>query len=520
MKIHSAKVCYNLNAYMLHPVKSSLVISATIEAQKFYPHLWAASRVKLMASGSLTFIMLRSLLNTHFGFSSFHEGQEEAVRNLLAGFHTLVVMPTGAGKSLIFQLASLQLPGITIVISPLIALMKDQVDALVQRGIPAAFINSAIPLAEQSTRLKNLAMGKYQLVYIAPERLRSSSFMRILGQQRIGLIAVDEAHCISEWGHDFRPDYLYIAQARKMLGNPLTAALTATATPQIQEDIIRQLGLSAETKRIVTGFNRPNLTFIVKKTTGIEAKFRVLDELIRCHKEGAIIIYTGTRRDAEDAAEFIRQVSQVKAEHYHAGLPTETRTKVQDDFLSGKLNIIAATNAFGMGIDRPDVRMVIHFSLPGSLEAYYQEVGRAGRDNTQANAVLFYDPHDRALQSLFIQKNIISFENLFAVYQALKDGCKVSVTLDELSSKTGLHPEQIKVHLSKLEHAGALKHMGDFGPRMSLQRGIWDSQEIQKAIKNNDLHIKHLQHQLDKMILLCRGKILPQAIDPQSLWRC
>ncbi len=166
-------------------------------------------------------------------------------------------MPTGAGKWLIFQLASLQLPGITIVISPLIALMKDQVDALVQRGIPAAFINSAIPLAEQSTRLKNFAMGKYQLVYIAPERLRSSSFMRILGQQRIGLIAVDEAHCISEWGHDFRPDYLYIAQARKMLGNPLTAALTATATPQIQEEIIRQLGLSAETKRIVTGFNRP-----------------------------------------------------------------------------------------------------------------------------------------------------------------------------------------------------------------------------------------------------------------------
>ncbi|MBI5838868.1 MAG: RecQ family ATP-dependent DNA helicase [Chloroflexi bacterium] len=230
---------------------------------------------------------LSTPLHSHFGFSSFRPGQEEAIQSLLNHHHTLAVMPTGAGKSLIFQLAALQLDGITLVISPLIALMKDQVDSLTRRDIPATYINSALPTSEQNLRLQNLSQNKYRLVYVAPERLRNVPFLNALRSQNpstslrtgISLLAVDEAHCIFEWGHDFRPDYLHIAQARAVLGNPLTAALTATATPQVQKDIIRLLGLGDST-RIVTGFNRPNLTLDVKYASGLPSKLRALNELL------------------------------------------------------------------------------------------------------------------------------------------------------------------------------------------------------------------------------------------------
>jgi len=223
---------------------------------------------------------LASFLQTRFGFDSFRAGQEEAIASLLNHQHTLAIMPTGAGKSLIYQFAALQLDGLTLVISPLIALMKDQVDALNRKGIPATFINSAIPLPEQNQRLTLLAQGKYRLVYVAPERLRNVTFLRSLQNLTLSLFAVDEAHCISEWGHDFRPDYLHIAEVRRQLGNPLTVALTATATPKVQDDIVHLLALPASTKRIVTGFNRPNLTLEVKYTSDAESKFRALSEML------------------------------------------------------------------------------------------------------------------------------------------------------------------------------------------------------------------------------------------------
>ncbi len=322
-------------------------------------------------------------LNTTFGFDSFRPGQQEAISTLLGGRNAVVVMPTGAGKSLVFQFVSTLLDGITLVISPLIALMQDQVNGLNQRSIPAAFINSALSVAEQNRRLNELKQGKLRLIYIAPERLRNMDFLAAVKSQKVSLLAVDEAHCISEWGHDFRPDYLHIARARETLGNPLTIALTATATPKVQSDISTLLKLGDDATKIVTGFNRSNLNLTVEYTNGYPNKLKLLQQKLAGANNAAVIIYTGTRREAEEVAEFVSTVIRIPVGYYHAGLPAEERTRIQNAFLSRSSNIIVATNAFGMGIDRADVRQVIHFNLPGSLEAYYQEAGRAGRMEDQ-----------------------------------------------------------------------------------------------------------------------------------------
>jgi ATP-dependent DNA helicase RecQ len=463
------------------------------------------------SSGSLTAIT--TTLNTRFGCSAFRPGQAEAIRNLLAGRHMLVVMPTGAGKSLIYQLASFYRPGVTLVISPLIALMQDQVDSLTGRGIPATYINSTLPAREQNRRLQALAAGDFRLVYVAPERLRSVRFQEILHQVEVGLLAVDEAHCISQWGHDFRPDYRHIAEARPMMGDPVTVALTATATPLVQDDIVRALRLTP-VHRIVTGFNRPNLFFAVRHTPDPVAKRSALRDLLRNWTEGAAIVYVGTRRDAEEVATFLRDVVHLEAAHYHAGLDSNERNRRQEMFLEGRQPVIVATNAFGMGIDRPDVRLVVHHTMPGTVEAYYQEAGRAGRDGRPAQAVLLYAPRDRALHEWFITTSTSTQAQLRALHNSLPaGGGPVWATIADLSSGSGLPLAKVKACLAQLEAAGVLERLGDKGRRMLLRRGEWDESTVEIAFADAERYRRHRQTQLAQVIAYaesntCRRRIL------------
>lgn len=420
---------------------------------------------------------LRVALHQHFAFPHFRPGQEEAIQHVLDKRDTLVVMPTGAGKSLIYQLSALLLPGAALVFSPLVSLMKDQIDSLTRRNIPAAFINSSLDTVEQSRRLRALADGQYKIVLVAPERLRSRAFRETLARIPISLLAVDEAHCLSQWGHDFRPDYLHIADARREFQPLLTLALTATATPRVQDDIIRMLGLP-NAERLVTGFNRPNLTFEVFSTPDARNKLAFLRDFL-AEAEGAGIIYTGTRRDTEEVAEFIRDVCRLDARPYHGALDPATRAATQDAFMSGDLPLVVATNAFGMGIDRPDVRFVLHYSVPSTLEAYYQEAGRAGRDGLPARAILLYSPKDTALHEFFIENDSPSADDLRAVHNFVRGsfpplsrpeqsevkwkgatgerlGVGAGVTFADIERATGLPQVKARVALDQLELTRAL----------------------------------------------------------------
>ncbi|MCX7838970.1 MAG: RecQ family ATP-dependent DNA helicase [Anaerolineae bacterium] len=398
---------------------------------------------------------LLTALHTHFGFSAFRVGQREAIEHALARRNALVVMPTGSGKSLCYQLPALLLDGLTLVISPLIALMKDQVDALTATNKRATFINSTLSAQEQKERLIRLARGEYKIVYVAPERLRNADFLRALTQTRVELLAVDEAHCISQWGHDFRPDYQHLREFIPQIGKPPVLALTATATPDVQNDILKQLGL-ANAQRIVTGFNRPNLSLIVRYTPSVADKYRELPT----HLRDSCIIYTGTRREAEEVAEFVNQVARIRAAYYHAGLDDDARSRAQDAFMRGHTPVIVATNAFGMGVDKPDIRAVIHFNLPSTVEAYYQEIGRAGRDGKPARGILLYSPEDRALQEWFIENDAPRVEQTLALYRALPRGI-ARVSSFDLQRETGMNDTMLKLALRQLEIAGAVQRLGD-----------------------------------------------------------
>jgi ATP-dependent DNA helicase RecQ len=343
---------------------------------------------------------LKDLLKIHFGYESFRPGQEEALDVILNNQDTVVILPTGGGKSLIYQLPALVLDGVTIVISPLIALMKDQVDSLEKVGIPATFINSSISPLEMSARWERVASGYYKIVYLAPERFYNQNFLADLKKIKVSLLAIDEAHCISQWGHDFRPSYLRLKEAAKLMGRPPIVALTATATPEVREDIVAQLQLK-NPAQIVTGFSRPNLQFAVVQASNNQ-KVQYIIDTVSDEKLGCGIIYTGTRAKADELANLL--VAQgVEAVVYHAGLDASSRAWVQDSFISGQARVVIATNAFGLGVNKKNVRFVIHYDLPGTIEAYYQEAGRAGRDGLPSFCLLFYTPQDRYLREFFIK---------------------------------------------------------------------------------------------------------------------
>jgi ATP-dependent DNA helicase RecQ len=358
----------------------------------------------------------QELMRKVFGFHEFRPGQEEILEAIFSGEETLVVMPTGGGKSLCYQLPALILPGTTLVISPLIALMKDQVDSLRVFEVPAISVNSLMGIGEQEEALRKIAEGSYKLIYASPERLRSAPFLRALKKKPISLVAVDEAHCISIWGHDFRPDYLKIGQALDWLGRPQTIALTATATDRVREDIVSQLKLRAP-KLFITGFDRKNLFFEVVPVRRSKEKFSHLAGRLERLRGGAIV-YAGTRKGVDSVVRGLDREG-IEALRYHAGLEEEERSRIQDAFLEGHAKIVVATNAFGMGIDRSDIRLIMHYNFPGSIEAYYQECGRAGRDGAPSTCLLLFSPSDRRLQEFFIEMNYPDREVILSVYQAL-----------------------------------------------------------------------------------------------------
>jgi ATP-dependent DNA helicase RecQ len=349
---------------------------------------------------------LLGALRQYFGHSSFRDGQQDLVQTVLDGRDLLAVMPTGSGKSLGFQLPALLLPGTTLVVSPLISLMKDQVDELSRRGIRAAALHSAQPSDARREGFRLARAGQCQLLYVAPERFASDFFVRALQDIPVARFVVDEAHCVSEWGHDFRPDYRRLTDAALACrrsdgrpGRPPMAAFTATATPEVRSDIVDLLGL-ARPRVVVAGFDRPNIALHVRPVSGDIEKLELLPSLVG---GGRALVYASTRRKAETASDTLKAAGVVAAA-YHAGLADAARTAVQDRFAAGALKIVCATNAFGMGIDRPDVETVVHLDIPGSLEAYYQEIGRAGRDGRPAVATLLWNYADVKTREFLIDR--------------------------------------------------------------------------------------------------------------------
>lgn len=348
-----------------------------------------------------------TLLKKHFGYETFKKGQNQIIDHIMTGKDVLGIMPTGGGKSLCYQLPALMMQGLTIVVSPLIALMKDQVDGLVENGISATYINSSLTAAENRERLQGIKSGQYQLVYVAPERLLTDQFISLCQGVEIAFVAVDEAHCISQWGHDFRPSYRdipeYIARLPK---RPTVAAFTATATKYVVEEIKTLLGLRAPFE-LTTGFDRPNLHYRVVKPTDKYSYVR--DYLKNAFKEGSGVIYCATRKSVESLSQKLKSQGFSVAP-YHAGMDNESRSRVQEAFMMDQASVIVATNAFGMGIDKPDVRFVIHYNMPKNMEAYYQEAGRAGRDGKASDCILLYSPADIVKQKLMMAQNASSPE--------------------------------------------------------------------------------------------------------------
>lgn len=375
---------------------------------------------------------MRAVLRSRFGMAAFRPPQDTVIEAVLSGRNALVVMPTGGGKSLCYQLPALLLDGVTLVVSPLISLMKDQVDALRERGIEAGYVNSSQAWSEQVAVLDAVHRGEVRLLYISPERFRAASFLRALQDIPVALFAVDEAHCLSHWGHDFRPDYLRLGDALRRLGSPPCIALTATATVDVQADIVASLGLQ-DPLVTVSGFGRENLEFVVRQVSRVSEKLNQIGRLIADH--GCGIIYAATRKSVEKVAEAL-SCDGVRHVVYHGGLTEGERTRAQESFMNGHVPVAVATNAFGMGIDRADIRFVCHYEMPGSVEAYYQEGGRAGRDGKPAVCELLFSYADKRVQEFFLEGANPGKALVQEVFGILKDHAdeagEVRLSVDEL----------------------------------------------------------------------------------------
>ena len=449
-------------------------------------------------------------LKEYFGFDGFLDGQDKVIDQIINGDDGLVVMPTGGGKSLCYQLPAMCFEGVTLVVSPLIALMKDQVDALDSKGIPATVINSSLSLPEQRERISRMRRGEYKLVYVAPERFRSESFTRALEEVNVSLFAVDEAHCLSQWGHDFRPDYMRLGAALARIGTPQCIALTATATAVVRKDILSVLKLR-DPFEMVSGFARPNLSLAITATEKHSLKYKRIREIVDAQKTG--IVYCATRKRVEEVAEMLCDWG-INCIAYHGGMSDEQREQTQTKFITKKVDVAVATNAFGMGIDRSDVRFVVHFEIPGSVEAYYQEAGRAGRDGEAAVCELFFNYADTRTQEFFIEGVNPSYKDICGVYQYLLNQAssefEITKTIDEIKEgaeiKNGM---AVGSALGILAKNRLIERFDISGSRMKGTRLLQpDILTSQIPIDRNALEEKHRRdsEKLNSMIEMCYSR--------------
>jgi ATP-dependent DNA helicase RecQ len=457
----------------------------------------------------------RETLQRYFGFPDFRGGQRDAVAAALARRDVLVLMPTGGGKSLCYQVPALTLHGLTLVVSPLISLMKDQVDALIRAGAPAALLNSTLAREEADAVLARARAGELKLLYVAPERFDSEPFRAELPRLGVGLMAVDEAHCVSQWGHDFRPSYLRLGAVRDLLGVPVIA-LTATATPAVREDVVLQLRLR-DPVCVVRGFDRPNLRWEVLGVADRAAKDSLLLRLLVRQRDGVAIVYAPTRKAVDSLTDLIRRAGMA-ATAYHAGMAAPERERVQNAFMREDFRVVVATCAFGMGIDKPNVRLVAHYTMSGSLEAYYQEAGRASRDGAPGRCVLLYAQGDRQVHDFMIDQGHPSRELVEQVVRTLRGsgGVRLQDAVRLAARAAAVAPPQAAAVLRILRRQGVLVEPGDGTFRVE-GRIDWDDALARR---------RHELRRLDAMDAYARtaecrrGFVLRYFGDPDAMDAC
>jgi ATP-dependent DNA helicase RecQ len=453
----------------------------------------------LTSAATATRDEILATLRKNFGLDEFRPGQEEVIRDVLEGHDTLVVMPTGAGKSLLYQLPALHLPGLTVVVSPLIALMKDQTDKLDELGVDAWTINSGQTTREQRRAEEAVTAGGGKILYITPERFRDRDFFEVLLEREVSLFVVDEAHCVSQWGHDFRPDYMMLGGIVERLGRPPVMALTATASPEVREDITRQMRMRDPVQHVAE-LVRPNLFLEVVPTVNDNEKDAALERVLR-NAEGTGIVYVATIKEAERLYEEFGKRHALAL--YHGKLPANDRHDAQDRFMAGEVRAVIATNAFGLGIDKPDIRFVVHYHFPGSIEAYYQEAGRAGRDGERARCTVFYRVEDSGVQGYFLGGKYPDLHEAVAVARIINGVPKGEKRpLDEVAQMADVARRKARIVLTLLKRHGMVReHRG----------GLWErfaddvtAADLSRELLDYEQRRARDREKLDEMVRYCR----------------